>query len=177
MDLEFLKTCLQYEPETGTFRWRRRPVDHFSDKRIANAFNSTWPGRRAGSVKKDGRTDIYVSGMRLKAHRLVWLFETGAWPAKHLDHINGDPSDNRICNLREATDSQNGFNRGPGKNNTSGYKGVYWDKPCSKWRAQIMVKRKVVFLGHFATPEDAAKAYAVGAQRYAGEFSRAVVPD
>jgi hypothetical protein len=77
-----------------------------------------------------------------------------------------------VSNLREATNAQNQYNRGANKNNTSGYKGVYWDKPRKKWRAQIMHNKKTVFLGHFNDTKDAAVAYAEGAKRYAREFAR-----
>lgn len=77
---------------------------------------------------------------------------------------------NRIANLREATAAENQRNRGKNLNNTSGYKGVYWDKPVSKWRAQLSLHRRSVFFGYFDTPEAAARAYQEGARKIHGEF-------
>ena len=95
----------------------------------------------------------------IKLHRLVWLFGNGAWPRGPLDHVNGDRSDNRLCNLRESTPALNNQNHhGLRPDNTSGIKGVYWDKRRSVWCAQISVNRKHIYLGQFDDKEDARKA-------------------
>jgi hypothetical protein len=76
-----------------------------------------------------------------------------------IDHINGVSSDNRICNLREATISENGQNRKRGKNNTSGFTGVSWHKSKNKWCSQIRVNGDLIALGSFDTPQEANDAY------------------
>ena len=81
-------------------------------------------------------------------------------------------SDNRWINLRSSTPAQNCRNTAIKKNNTSGYKGVSWDKQKSKWFAQIMVDRKHIFLGYHRTPQEAHAAYVAGAKRLHGEFAR-----
>ena len=82
-------------------------------------------GYRQGSLK----------GKRYKEHRLIWLYHYGEWPKECIDHINGIRDDNRIENLREATNQQNQFNRKSEKDSSSQYKGVSWCKLSKKWRA------------------------------------------
>lgn len=96
-------------------------------------------------------------------------FITG-WP--FVDHINGDGLDNRRGNLREASHSTNGFNAGLPAHNTSGRKGVTWDKRSRRWQAQIMVNRRNIFLGQFDDLDDAGRAYDDGARIYHGQFAR-----
>jgi hypothetical protein len=98
-------------------------------------------------------------------HRLAWLYVTGAWPKKHLDHINGDRADNRFCNLREADDAANNQNRKrANKCSLTGVLGVTYCKQTKRYRAVIMHNRKSIHLGRFDTPEEAHAAY-VGAKR------------
>jgi hypothetical protein len=107
-------------------------------------------------------------------HRLVWLWVKGHYPDSGLtiDHINGDRGDNRFANLRPATNSQQKANCGLRATNTSGYKGVSWDKPSRKWRAKINSNGTEHRLGLFASPEAAYKAYCDAAARLHGDFAR-----
>lgn len=109
------------------------------------------------------------AGRNIKLHRFLWIY----WglPLSHLDHINGDGLDNRRANLRAATPMQNSANTRRPKNNTSGYKGV--SRVAKGWRAMISINRRNVWLGVFATPEDAAAAYWKAAVATRGEFARA----
>lgn len=91
-----------------------------------------------------------------------------------IDHINGDKLDNRRCNLRVCTPHQNRMNRQSQKNNTSGYKGVFWNKQRNKWSAKINFNHKQIYTGYFDNKEDAAKAYERAARKYFGEFARSV---
>lgn len=90
---------------------------------------------------------------------------------KQVDHINRNGCDNRRKNLRLCTNQQNGANRGAQKNNTSGYKGVYWHKTKSKWNAKIKVSGKKIHLGYYQSVKDAAKAYDKAADEFFGEFA------
>lgn len=87
------------------------------------------------------------------------------------DHINRNRLDNRRCNLRKATRSQNTANSKIPSTNSSGYKGVYYRKEQRRWRASIRVNQKLISLGQFGSPEDAAKAYNDAAVNYFGEFA------
>ena len=91
---------------------------------------------------------------------------------RDIDHVNIDPLDNRKCNLRLCTDSQNCANRPLSRNNKSGFKGVCWDKRHSKWRATITYQYKYINIGLFEKPEDAGNAYNKMAIKLFGEFAR-----
>jgi HNH endonuclease/AP2 domain len=159
---ERLRELLGCDPETGLLIWK---------------MNRQGPGARAGEVAgcKDpqGYIKIGIDGRMYLAHRLIWLHIYGAWPDGELDHINHDPSDNRIENLRLATNSQNMANRPAQINNTSGFKGTTFHKQRRKWQAQITVNKKVLHLGLFKTPEAAHAAYVLATQALHGEFARA----
>jgi len=92
------------------------------------------------------------------------------------DHINGDKADNRVCNLREATNQQNHANRGAQRNSTSGVKGVYWFKPQQKWKAQICVNKRSIVLGYFATKEEAITARKAAEDKYHGHWKHEGAP-
>ncbi len=100
-------------------------------------------------------------------HRLI-LSELG----KETDHRDRDGLNNRTSNLRAATTAQNQFNQGRRKDNSSGVKGVYWCKRGNRWRAQIKVNKKHIYLGSYKEKSDAADAYARASAEYHGEFGR-----
>lgn len=127
----------------------------------------------AGYMRKDGYRQITVGCRNYLAHRVVWLHVYGVWPAKHLDHINGRRDDNRICNLREATRSQNMANRVRHLNNKCGFKGVTFHKGCRKFRAAIRVNGKYLHLGFYENPQNAHAAYVDAARKHFGGFARA----
>lgn len=93
-------------------------------------------------------------------------------PFLFIDHVNGSGLDNRKQNLRLCTNRENSYNQKPREKGTSKYKGVSWKENKSKWCAQISVKSKKKHLGYFDNEINAAKAYDVAAQEYAGEFAK-----
>lgn len=94
------------------------------------------------------------------AHRLAWLYVHGEHPENQIDHINGDPSDNRISNLRKATQLENAQNRRrPQKNNEHGSLGITYDSRKKLWRARIGVNGKRKYIGKYKSQEEAAQAY------------------
>lgn len=98
-------------------------------------------------------------------------FITNALDGQKVDHIDGNGMNNTKRNLRFCTQAQNGFNRGPNKNNTSGYKGVIWDKKNGLWCAQIKFTGKCIRIGRYGSIEDAARAYDSKALELFGEFA------
>jgi hypothetical protein len=153
-----LKELLHYDPLTGVFT------------RLVATSNRIKVGDVAGSFDAYGYRRIMVEGKSYKAHRLAWLYVRGIWPANMLDHRNGIRTDNRIDNLREATSAQNGANTGKRSDNTSGFKGVCWNKHVGKWLAQIQIRSRMRYLGYFTTPEEASEAYQAAAKEYHKEF-------
>lgn len=148
---EFVREYLHYNPDTGIFVWLKT-VQHGGKAKV---------GGVAGVKTVNGRIAIGISKCRFYAHRLVWLYVYGRWPKKNIDHIDGDPSNNRFNNLREADQSQNMQNISckPKKSNRSGFVGVSWSKSHKKWLASIRINGKQTHLGRFNTAELAHVAY------------------
>ena len=107
-----------------------------------------------------------VNKIAYGAHRVAWALYHGKWPDKQIDHINGNPLDNRIKNMRVVSVRENGKNKKRPSTNTSGIIGVYWNKASSKWVAQIGVNRKTIFLGSYDNITDAANARQTAEKKY-----------
>lgn len=141
------------DPETGILMWKN--------------------GRRAGCVSHWGYVKIKLKGKELLAHRVMWEMVNGTIPdGMEIDHRNGVKTDNRISNLRLATPFQNRCNAGKRAHNTTGLKGVFWDKSRAKWVAYIGVNGTQINLGRHITKGLAAVAYAKAALRFHGQFAR-----
>jgi hypothetical protein len=154
---EYLRSVLNYDPETGIFTWRVSPK-----------FSGVRAGDRAGCPDGIGYLQIGVQGKVYRAHRLAWLYVYGYWPNDQIDHVNRDRADNRIANLRAATSHQNALNMGKACNNTSGHTGVVWHKNVSKWGARIKHNQKSIYLGLFENLEEAVAARKAGELKYWG---------
>jgi hypothetical protein len=141
-----LKELLDYNQETGVFTWLVR-----TSRRIN-------VGDISGCPDANGYLLIGIDRHLYKAHRLAFLWVEGVWPQSHVDHRNGIPQDNRFCNLRKATNSENMQNeRHARKNNKCGLLGV---SPNNQgFLAQIVIPGKTLYLGTFKTPELAHAAY------------------
>lgn len=148
---------ISYDPHSGVITWKQR-----EDR--ARRWNSRCAGKSAGTTCSGGYIGLRINGRRYLAHRLAWLLFYGEWPAENIDHINGDGRDNRIANLRACNQSENHQNRSRQGNNTSGIIGV---SPArgGMWVANIHIKKKQIYLGRFATKEDAGLAYAAAKAR------------
>lgn len=155
-----LRKILNYNLATGIFIW------------ISKVNSNALPGYCAGCLNSQKYLVIRINKKLYLAHRLAWLYVYGAWPKDQIDHINLDKSDNRIDNLREATQWQNEGNVSIRRDNTSGIKGVSWYKRDRKWRANIQINGKQKNLGFFDNIESAAFAYADAALERFGEFAR-----
>lgn len=155
-----VQESLHYAPETGTLTWLERPEKHFKSSRACRAWNARFAGKVAGYSPSGDYVKICVGGKGKAhpAHRLAWVLMTGAWPQMGIDHKDGNPSNNRWENLREATVSENGRNMRLGSRNRTGIIGVCVDSITGKWRARAQVRGKLTHLGLFDTKEEAAAA-------------------
>lgn len=161
---ERLREVLDYNPETGDFTWK----ETLSVRAVK--------GRHAGTSGDRSVVTIRIDKKHHKAHRLVWLYVYGVWPSGMIDHIDGNPANNAIANLRDCTMTENLGNSKKRKNNTSGFKGVTYSidrkhrhKP---WRVALKVAGKRIRTGGFTTPEEAHEKYKELALEHFGEFAR-----
>ncbi|RRU23615.1 HNH endonuclease [Stenotrophomonas sp. 278] len=154
-----LKEVLRYEPDTGLFYWRRPPSTHPALQDYV-----------AGGIST-GYVLIKIDGRKYKGHRLAWLYVHGEWPDLDIDHSNCCPLDNRISNLRLATNSQNQANRlrDRDKDTPKGVRRL----PSGKFQARITVDRVQILLGTFSTPEQAESEYLKASRRHYHEYARA----
>jgi hypothetical protein len=125
-------------------------------------------GDRAGWLSCSGYWSVWMDGVNIQAHRVVWALTHGEWPPGLLDHADRDRTNNRPDNLRLATSSQNAGNTT--KRKGPGIRGVSKAKGCDRWTAKICMNKKKVYLGIFKTPEEASSAYEQAASKHYGEF-------
>ena len=128
-------------------------------------------GDKAGSKNNTGYLHVSIDSKLYKNHRIIWLMHNGSSP-KFVDHIDGDPLNNKIENLRGATQSQNMMNLKTPRTNTSGIKGVSWYKPRRKWRVSVTVNGKQKSFGCFDDIELAELVAIEARNKYHGEFAR-----
>lgn len=152
MNQAALKNALKYIPETGHFRWAVG-----SSRRAA--------GEIAGSVDRKGHRRIRIGGKKHSAHRLAWLWQYGEWPAGQVDHVNHNPDDNRIENLRVVSNQENHKNRKRPLQNR-GIAGVYWKARDQKWSAEIKSAGKTKSLGQYNSYFDACCARKAAEMKY-----------
>ena len=173
-----LRILLRYDPETGKLFWNKREATMFAatprrtPEHVCANWNSQFAGKEAlTSTTSHGYRSGRIFRKTFSAHRVIWAIQTGAWPSE-IDHINGDPSDNRWVNLRIATRSENTRNRGIPVSNNSGVKGVSQRRRDTKWRAHISHLGKQIHLGYFNCRTAAAFAYARASREFHGDFGR-----
>jgi hypothetical protein len=138
-------------------------------------------GEKVGSVagwltECNGRPyrKMSINGKTAYVHHIIFLLHHGFLP-KYIDHKDGDSTNNKIENLRSATQSQNMANSTMKSSNTSGYKGVTFRKDTGKWQAALMVNGRHISLGSHVTKEEARDAYFFGSQKHFGEFAKATI--
>ena len=159
--VDLLRELLGYCPTTGKLTWRvqRGPSP---------------PGSIAGSVRTDGYLDIQIGNFKHKAHRLAWAIYYGTMPPRgiQVDHIDGNPANNRIENLRLATRSENQRNRQHlDRRNRTGFTGVFWRKDHQRWEVNIRVNRKTIYIGSYLDKQDAIAARRLAEATHFGEFA------
>ena len=145
IDCNQLREILEYQPETGLFFWKKKR-------------NGISVGQLAGGKDRDGYIRIRIDNVKYAAHRLAWMYIHNDFPKNFIDHINGIKIDNRICNVRDVTRSENMQNlfKPQGRNI---YIGVYKNQNANTWYSKIEINGKQIRLGTFKTPEEANIAY------------------
>lgn len=167
-----LRKLLKYNPKTGELFWRERTPNMFKDgehtaEHRCNNWNSCFAVKAALIEITDNHYRYgHIFNLKYRAHRVIWAMQTGEWPAAEIDHKNHIRDDNRWENLREATRLENCRNQTLRKDNTSGTIGVTWMKKIKKWRAQIVVNGRNIFLGEYADKEDAISARKEAEKRF-----------
>ena len=157
LSIERIRELFNYNPDTGilTSKIKRHTLK---------------VGDLVGGVGKFGYIQLKIDDKQYKAHRIIWAHYYGVWPELFLDHINRVTSDNRIVNLREATNSQNKKNQKLMSNNKSGFVGVCWHIHNQSWMASCMVNGKLHHLGYFDDIKEAAKVQHDFSVKHFGEF-------
>lgn len=170
LDQTILKRLLRYNKRTGVWTWRKRAD-------VRRAWNTRYAGRRAGYDWSPSGRVIYrcirIFDYPFLAHRLAYLYVTGVWPVADVDHRDLDGRNNRWTNLRPATKTQNGANRGRNSNNKTGFKGVSICSKTGRFRATIQFSGRWRQIGTFDTARAASQAYRRAAKDCAGSFARA----
>lgn len=162
---DFVRSILDYDQMNGQFTWRRRDD-------VPQTWNTKFAGKGAGGASGHGYRTLRIKNVSYYLHRLAFLHMTGRWPIG-IDHINGDKSDNRWANLREAAQFQNQANSTRPSRNKTGRIGVSWDKKNNRWRADIRVRGKSMNLGRYGTFEEAVAAREAAESHHQGEFAYA----
>lgn len=138
---ERIAEVVAYDPQTGAITYRS--------------------GRgRGGSRTKDGYLQVRIGRRVFLAHRVAWVCAHGAWPTNQIDHRNGQRDDNRLSNLREATQAENNQNQTAHAGTASGEIGVTWHKRDRRWQAQIRIDGRLHYLGQYLNRDEAVLAYA-----------------
>jgi hypothetical protein len=154
---EYLKELFDYKD--GNLYWKVK---------LSNAIKIN---SKAGKIKNNGYFSTLINKKSYLNHRLIFLHQNGYLP-KMIDHIDGNPLNNKIENLREANRYTNGYNSKLYENNTSGVKNVCWNKNNNNWLVRICVEKKVITIGSFKNLELAKKSAEDARKKYHQEFAR-----
>lgn len=160
---EYLDECLDYNPETGCFTWKFRPINHFVSIHGHKVWNAKYAGKPAGRTASTRRGKLYsqisINKKLIYSHRIAWVITYGDIDiTMQIDHIDGNGSNNRLSNLRLVDASTNNENKSIPSNNTSGCVGVSFLTRERKWRARINKNGVEHTIGLFNDKSDAIKA-------------------
>lgn len=158
LSIQRLKELFHYDAETGIFT------------RLKTAGGMV-TGSIAGSLNPMGYLRVSIDHERYLCHRLAWLYSYGSWPEHEIDHINGIRTDNRLCNLRDVPHCINQLNKLAPKNNTSGVKGVYWNKKDKRWHARCSIDGKKYHIGNFTDLNEARAVVVAARERMHGKHA------
>jgi len=158
---DLLKEILDYNPITGIFTWRKP-----TGRRVR-------VGSVAGADGTRGYRQIRVQNVLYRANRLAWMYSYGEDPGElYVDHIDGETSNNALCNLRLVNPSQSCMNRRGMGNNKIGFTGVFWSSERNRWRAHSKINKKLRCIGDFDNLLDAVAARMRFVREHFGEYGR-----
>ena len=172
MNVAYLQECFVCDAAAGKLIWRARPKTHFKNGAGWHNFNRQRAGKTAGVRKADGRVEVKLDGRTFKAARIIWAMHYGATPPDVVDHIDGDPGNDRVENLRAATAAQNAQNRAHISTNSSGVRGVTWHAQSKKWWVRVTLNGRTRSFGLYSSLETAAVVARGAKQQLFGEFAR-----
>lgn len=151
IDISFIKSVLNYNPDTGVLTWKTRcekdtkMLENFSVRAI-RGFNSRFAGKEAGHILPLGYKKVYLSfkgkPLSLLSHHIAWVFMTGKFPKDLIDHKDRNPSNNSWENLREVSRTINNLNTKVRKNSSTGVKGVSYRKKNCEWVVSFFIEGK-----------------------------------
>jgi hypothetical protein len=171
-DLSYLKECFEICPDSPSgLRWRKdRPQSHFSSNMNYAKYINSFAGAPAGSRNKRGYYAVHVMGKSYANNRIIYSMHHDLILEQYeIDHIDRNPSNNLVSNLRIASHEENLRNVGPRVNNSSGVPGVTFRNGL--WRARIMVNYKEINLGYFKLKEEAFAARRAANDIYHADFT------
>mgnify|MGYP000574837211 CR=1 FL=1 len=157
LTVDLLNELFTYDKETGKLYWKA-------------ARRGVTVGKEAGHDNGKGYLRVRINRKLYVVHRIIFLMHKGYYPAL-LDHIDGNTHNNKIENLRPASKSQNQHNSKTYKNNTTGYKGVSYNKQSKKFSATIALNYKPIWLGYHNTPEEADAVVRAAREELHGNFA------
>ena len=161
-DEDYIRENLRYDPETGELWWTKLAEVKYNKRRMDKPV-----GSNVGKGYLEVRIPLPSGSRNILSHRICWFLYCGSWPEGLLDHINGIKDDNKIENLRKATQNQNEMNKKKRADCSSKYKGVSWNKRNQQWRARVRKNE----LGSYTSEEEAARAYDKAARELFGEYA------
>lgn len=184
VDIDLLRKYLSPDFDFGILIWKHRAESDFQNvtsSRGPSWYCNVWNAKNAGnealaSINSNGYKAGSFFGRSLLAHRVIWAMYRDKWPGTHLDHIDGNRSNNKIENLREVTQAQNALNA-KASGSSSKYKGVSFCNRSQRWVVYCQVNKKSKFGGYFDNEIDAAIAYDSLAKEMHGKFCRLNFPD
>lgn len=173
MDAAYLRECFAYDDVVGQLVWCERPRAHFRGGAGWHNFNRQFAGKPAGHKTEDGRKHVKLNGKSYKAARLIWAWHAGHMGEHQIDHIDGDPGNDRINNLRPVSAKQNAQNRAVACRNSSGVRNVTWHAQSEKWWVRLTVNGKTISFGLYKDLDTAKRIAAEKRHALFGEFARA----
>lgn len=160
LSLSEIRAVFNYDPNTGDISWKVKINPNIVIGR---------PMGKSSSRRATGYVALHR--IRIRISHFAWFYTYGVWPPAEVDHINGDPTDNRLCNLRLATSQQNKWNKPVHPTSKSGLKGAMATR-SGRFRSHIRENGKLKYLGYFATAQEAHEAFVKAAVKIQGQFMR-----